>query len=220
MARRWSRAYLTDQHISDLKEVELVLNRILFPVDTATAQVDFIPSPEEAMYLLAAAWLHDIGMVYGIFSDEDALSAVDLTEIRETHEQRSARYITQQWSLNCDWTASERMYLAELCICHRQKHPLSKMLAAVQGRGNSPVRLRELAALLRIADECHLVTTRTHWSLKSQGLTAGLPVESTLRWLTPTFVHSVDFDNVRRVVRFAAMWPSQGWSGRVPLTWR
>jgi hypothetical protein len=27
---------------------------------------DFLPTAEEAMYLLSAIWLHDIGMLYGI----------------------------------------------------------------------------------------------------------------------------------------------------------
>ena len=58
--------FFTDHGPSHCDRVERILNQIIFPHDFDPEDpCIFLPSPEEALYLLSAAWVHDIGMIYG-----------------------------------------------------------------------------------------------------------------------------------------------------------
>ena len=151
--------FFTDHGPSHSWKVEAILDNLVFGV--AANGKAFDPTAEEAMYLLAATWLHDIGMIYGIFPGENLEGKdVDWSQCRYRHEQRSATYIQDVWEYNCGWTRNERIALSTLCLHHRHSHSLAEMEPVeVDGR-TGKVRLRELAALLRIADACHIDETR------------------------------------------------------------
>ena len=63
--------FFTDHGPAHCHGVEDLLNRIIFPPELNPDDPRMlVPTPEEAMYLLAAAWVHDIGMIYGLFPGE------------------------------------------------------------------------------------------------------------------------------------------------------
>ena len=65
--------FFTDHGPDHSKRVEAILDQIVFPAEfNPDDPRTFLPTPEEAMYLLAAAWVHDIGMIYGLFPGGDA----------------------------------------------------------------------------------------------------------------------------------------------------
>jgi translation initiation factor 2B subunit (eIF-2B alpha/beta/delta family) len=157
----------------------------------------FVHTPEEAMYLLSAAWLHDIGMVYGIFDNERVEGpGIDWESLRYGHEQRSSKYIQEHWWSNCHWSKDEKVYLSLLCHYHRRHHPLEEIqLVEIDGRFGQKVRLRELAALLRLADACHIQDSRTPVDLRNFFEALGLPAAARVHWGLPLLVHSVAFDH-------------------------
>lgn len=160
--------YFTNHQFEYCKAVEHSLDRIIFekPVEK-----DFIPTKEEALFLLAAAWLHDIGMIYGIFegeSPDDLIPyewekfPVKAESMRREHELRTSHYILKEWKLNCSWPNKEKALLANLCHFHVKVHPLdyiepSETTGSITG---GRVRLRTLATLLRLAVE--LASTVSH----------------------------------------------------------
>jgi hypothetical protein len=80
--------FFTDHGPNRSRNVEAILDNIVF--GSASGGSAFSPTPEEAMYLLGATWLHDIGMIYGIFPGE-TLEGADtaLDQFRNRYEQRS-----------------------------------------------------------------------------------------------------------------------------------
>ena len=65
--------FYTDHGEGHCQRVEEIVDQIVLGPPGARHAVDdhaFVPTPEEATYLLSAIWLHDIGMIYGIFPDE------------------------------------------------------------------------------------------------------------------------------------------------------
>ena len=66
---------------------------------------------------------------------------------------RASRYILDTWREYCTWTSNEKEILANLCIFHNTLRPLEDLEPTViEGTyGNKPVRVRQLAQLLRSA---------------------------------------------------------------------
>ena len=121
--------FFTDHGPHHFQRVAEILNKIIYPVQPGSLDSRaFIPTPEEAMYLLAATWLHDIGMIYGIFDDERSKAPdIDWELYRGEHERRSTRYIQEKWNFECDWSREEKLFLSQICLHHRKKHPLDQM---------------------------------------------------------------------------------------------
>ena len=152
--------YYTPHDATHCEAVEKYLNQIIWG-SAEIGPCDFLPTPEEAMYLLSAAWLHDIGMLYGIFHGENAedlaYHASRIHTVRNEHEMRSLKYIQNEWHLEC-WPSSQaKTWLSNICAFHRRHRPIGEfepvqILSELDGR---PIRLVVLAALLRLADACH-----------------------------------------------------------------
>ena len=74
--------YFTPHKESHAEAVEKILDQIIWG-GGQLGDRDFVPTPEEAMYLVSAAWLHDIGMMYGIFPGERPADLVgDVSRVR------------------------------------------------------------------------------------------------------------------------------------------
>jgi translation initiation factor 2B subunit (eIF-2B alpha/beta/delta family) len=194
--------FFTDHGPLHCHRVEDILNRIVF---LAEFNLDdprmFSPTPEEAMYLLAAAWVHDIGMIYGIFPGETLDKQIRWEQYREDHERRSAKFIRTEWKIECDWNDVERMWLAELCMYHRHRHSLESLVSTVPGRSGATIRLRQLAALLRLADACHVDKIRAPIDMKNLFRSFGMPVRATEHWGLASLIHDVLFDHDTRTIR-------------------
>lgn len=196
--------FFTDHSPSHFIRIEKYVNEILFPKGhpDQSDQWMFIPSVEEAMYLLSAVWLHDIGMICGILPQDDLGADTNWEDIRDTHEVRTANYITRYWAAHCSWEAQEKQTLAELCVHHRRKYDFKDMdLAEVEGAIVSPVRLRELAAILRLADACHTDITRAPSSLRNLYTAIGMPSGSLTHWSRPSLIKKISFDHSKREIQ-------------------
>jgi len=193
--------FFTDHGPAHCARVERILDQILFPpgFDWQDPRL-FKPTPEEAMYLLSAAWVHDIGMVYGIFPGETLDGPVRWDEHRDDHERRSARFVRGFWKIDCNWNDVERMQLGELCVFHRHRHPLDSIVETVTGRTGTPIRIRVLAALLRLADACHVDMSRAPSDMKNLFRSFGMPVRSTEHWGLASLVHEVGFEHATNTV--------------------
>ena len=104
--------YFTEHGEEHCKYVEQYLSDIIWG-EKEDSRFDFDPTPEEAMYLLSAAWLHDIGMMYGIFDGEVSEHLQDdatVASLREGHEHRTAKYIHEKWKKRdgCGWSDKEK----------------------------------------------------------------------------------------------------------------
>lgn len=194
--------FYTDHSANHFGQIERYANLILFGNRTAIDNPSpdgakfFTPTPEEAMYLLSAIWLHDIGMIAGLETTDSVGQDTDWERIRSNHEIRSSDYIRTQWSEHCRWTAEQKGYLGELCIHHRKKWKLGEMdLAEVTGRDDKPVRLRELAGILRLADACHLDVSRAPIGLMNIFQSVGMPMVSRVHWGHAHLVSKVEFNH-------------------------
>lgn len=174
---------------SRCEEVERFLDWIIYGTRSGTAMAagSFVPTPREALLVLTAAWLFPLGMKFGLFESE-RLAAADpesvrcartpkeeeLEEALENYHERTARYIREQWHLNCRWSPEDRELLARLCVAQRPGIPLEslptilpeELRTADDGvikddthlaeRNPRNVNLRKLAALLRLANVLRL----------------------------------------------------------------
>ena len=161
---------------------------------------DFVPSAEEAMYLLSAVWLHDIGMWYGILDNEkpgDVLRRTRIIKLREEHEVRAARYILEKWEKDCSWEPQEKEWLANICLYHRGHYPMSTFEPfRTDGRyTKGEVRLRVLAALLRLADACHVDKRRAPQRVMHLYISLRMPAEARGHWERADLIRDVRFDH-------------------------
>jgi len=206
--------YFTPHGESHCQTVERYLDQIIWGTEKERlilGEHDFVPTPEEAMYLLSAAWLHDIGMMYGIFDHEAPAHLRDskkVTSLRAEHEDRTSKYIHDKWEYNCHWTDDEKTWLTNICLHHRRRHPISGCPQTVNGtHANGPVRLAILAALLRLADACHVDQSRAPAPLMALYDSLGMPQEAVCRWETAKLISKVQFDHRNKMITLVGLCP-------------
>ena len=167
--------------------------------ESVIAILDWLIPPEvrdalnewEIYFLLAAAYLHDIGMAENYpgspagpawenylqqylsrhpgvsIDDEDTLQAVVRDFVRDTHHHRSEEYIRHHGrallGLNATGTGHEAAIVARISLGHRKTNLGDRDLfgETVFGVENKPIRRDLLAAYLRIADELDTTAHRT-----------------------------------------------------------
>jgi len=207
--------YFTPHGASHCKAVEEYLNQIIWGTEgqpVTLGEYDFVPTPEEAMYLLSAARLHDIGMMYGIFYGEKPADLAGDTprvmRLRDEHEMRTVRYIQDEWNL-FPWPAYEKTLLSVVCKYHRWHHPIStfdpvQIISKHDGRG---VRLVVLAALLRLADACHEDQSRAPGQLMTLYVSLGMPENARVHWEKAKLIPAVHFDHANRRITLTGCCP-------------
>ena len=202
--------YFTDHGIEHCKNVETHLDKILFG-GPASGEKDFIPSAEEAMYLLSAAYLHDIGMIYGIFDGENPSNLANNQEkiksLRDDHERRTSEYILENWKLNCGWSPEEKTLLANLCHFHRIRHSISSFTPREtrSKHDQSTTRLIVLASLLRLADGCHVDQSRAPGFLRGFYDSIGMSPEAVQHWESSEMISYVSFDHEKRRIELVGL---------------
>lgn len=145
-------------------------------------------SEREKFYLLSSAWLHDIGMIPGLFNRKD-----DYKEVRSKHHLRSKEYIEEKrQELGLD--QSEAKIIGEICKYHRKYEDIMECQETAAGG----IRLQLLASYLRLADAIHIDRTRVDTSLFKIFLETGMPWDSMYHWLKSFWIDevSLDFDNL------------------------
>jgi hypothetical protein len=207
--------YFTEHSCKHSQTVERFLDEILFGGDP-DPDSDFVPTPEEAMYLLSAAWLHDLGMLYGSdFSDnerpEDLANAPQkIVALRRIHEYRTSQYLTARWKWGSEaWDDEGKILLGNVCVFHRAIHEIHDFSPAIitSRHTGQQLRLRVLAALLRLADACHVDQSRAPGPLRSFYDSLGMPADSTCHWAKAELISNVRFDHVQRRIELVALIP-------------
>lgn len=148
-------------------------------------------SEDEKFFLLASAWLHDIGMLRGLLKeDEKGLSD---SQIRDDHHIRSEKYLARDYHA-VGVKEPEREAFGLLARFHRRRCQISKCPETFTISGQGSLRLRLLAAYLRLADALHVDQTRTPADQYAISLTYDIPSKCKLHWLRSKFVLGIDID--------------------------
>ena len=161
----------------------------------------------ERFFLLISAWVHDIGMIKGLMSEDRSITDDDREkEIRDTHHLRSEKYIVENFN-RLAIKEEEATAFALLSKFHRRRCDISKcpILYPIPGiKNENMLRLRLLAAYLRLADALHVDKTRVSASQYAITLAYNIPNNSKLHWLRSKFVQhiQVDIENKKLVVHF------------------
>jgi translation initiation factor 2B subunit (eIF-2B alpha/beta/delta family) len=170
-----------------LKVVDLIFQ--LMPEETHKRRRSL--SNKEWFYLLTSAWLHDVGMIKGLLKRQD-----DFDTIRKTHHTRSAQYVKKVGQiLRLD--PSDVTIIQKLCTFHRKNEDILLCPDLFDD-----VRIRLLAAYLRLADGLHIDRSRVPESRYQLLKAAGMPWESRFHWMKSKWVTSVrpDFENYKIIV--------------------
>lgn len=181
--RRTGPPWYTFHNASHSEKVE----EMLYELIPTGNPVNF--SPEEWFHLVASAWLHDIGMILNLFGKDE-----DFEEVRETHDIRSARYITENRK-DIDLDIYEAEHIAEICMYHRKKYDIADCIEKV-----GDIRKRLLAAYLRLADAIHIDATRVDEGMYNLLVSTGMPWESRFHWLKSMWVQSIRPDPSNNII--------------------
>ena len=166
---------------------------------------DLDPSPEEAMYLLSAAWLHDIGLIYGILREDQQtpeLTPNSTKDLYRDHEVRTVQYILHVWKDRCSWLENEKTYLTSMCGYHRRWRPfnLFSPVSATSQYDGKPIRLVALTALLRLADICHENVLQPPGSVMDIYISQQMPEEVISRWTQANLITGIEFNHSSREI--------------------
>lgn len=150
----------------------------------------------EKYFLLGSAWLHDTGMLQNILPDDH--NAKDYKEIRDTHHYRSQRFITEHWS-SCGIEEHEAPCFSLLALFHRRRKPIEELKETIETKYGT-IRVKLIAAYLRLADALHIDITRAPASAYAICLSYNIPFDSKLHWIKSKFVLAVDVDPERHQI--------------------
>ncbi|MCU7866437.1 MAG: HD domain-containing protein [Candidatus Thiodiazotropha sp. (ex Lucinoma borealis)] len=153
---------------------------------------------KERFFLLAAAWLHDLGMERIVAWDvwQEELSP---SEIRKRHHITSAKFITAQYQ-RCQVEEQDKEFLSQLCRFHRKQEDLAKCPEELMV-GQKSYRLRMLAAYLRLADALHVDHSRAPSSAYAICLAYDISTESKLHWVKSKLVSGINIIPDRHLIK-------------------
>ncbi len=161
----------------------------LIPDDDATRHLE----EEERFYLLASAWLHDIGM-YRSVAREVWQSDLDDNEIRERHHITSAKYLVSNFTC-CGVKEIDKDFLATLCLYHRRIEDIDECPTQKSvGVDNKSFKLKLLAAYLRLADSLDIGPSRTPTPAYAICLAYNIPQESKIHWIKSRIISGIFID--------------------------
>lgn len=133
-------------------------------------------SDDEKFLLLAAVWLHDVGMNPELFGDEVPTEEGD-KELRKVHNVRSAKWIKSHCAqLRLSEQECER--LATIALLHRKAEKIPDDL---------DIKTRLIIAYLRLADALHIPDRAPLGELKTH-LASGMDAVSKFHWFKSFYV--------------------------------
>jgi len=156
-------------------------------------------SMKERFYLLAAAWLHDLGMLPYVCSlvyrDEFPFAE---NEIRKRHHITSEKFIVGHWfDLKID--ENDKEILGKLSKYHRKTENFDsnddEFLV-----GNESFRLTLLSSYLRLADALDIGASRTPAEPYAICLAYDIPEDSKLHWIKSKLVNGIDIDSEQHTI--------------------
>jgi hypothetical protein len=196
-------AYFTPHDTRHCETVENTLHDLIPKLSNPEDNKDWSPresfSDGERFFLLGSAWLHDVGN-YRIFEGDDKRKDAD---IRDEHHIRSERFIVNNW-VRCGLREHEAPAFGLLARYHRRREPLSSCPAQIELAEHGTLRIRLLAAYLRLADALHVDVTRSPAESYAIVLAYDISQAQKLHWIRSQFVTGIDVDaeNHQLVVHF------------------
>lgn len=136
--------------------------------DMISDEVRNTMNSDEIFILLCSAWLHDIGLLMN--ADEHGRQLQD-HEIRDRHHELSRWLIISKHEILGLTDSNFAGIVAEVAYCHRRQVDIRTHFPCdTELLGNSKIRVRFLAALLRLADAMDLgraphIITEHLWKL-------------------------------------------------------
>lgn len=173
-------------------------------------------TPKERFLLLASAWLHDIGMIPDLFGEED--ERLTEIEVRETHQERSERYInsTAVWPV-LGLRPEETTSLGIICRYHRKTEDLRKCNEKIPIPGGQ-IRTRLLAAYLRIADALRIADLSGVPEREFRtNLIMGMGPESAFHWLKSKYAQGTSLAEERYTITIFLKRPNNSNENIEPL---
>ncbi len=158
-------------------------------------------SENEYFLLIASAWLHDIGMIPGLFQDDSKVpdDKDEYLRIRASHHLRSREYIIKEHN-RFGLSEKEAKMVGLICKYHRRREDITEVSNLYD------IRLQVLAAYLRLADAIHIDSSRVEefQDLYNLLLAQGMPMESEMHWLRSFWIRSIEAkpDEAKIVVHF------------------
>lgn len=159
---------------------------------------------DEKFFLLASAWLHDIGMIRGIMGDE--LESIKDEQIREEHHRRSEQFIIRNYR-QVGIEEPEKEAFGMLARFHRRRCPLNDCPEELNIPNHNSIRLRLLAAYLRFADALHIDQTRAPDAQYAISLAYDIPNKAKLHWLRSKFVIGLDINAKKKAIAVHLKYP-------------
>jgi len=167
-----------------MARVEDIIHRLI--PGSAVEQLKML----ERFYLLASVWVHDVGMLRGLHGDieRDLLEYSD-EKIRREHHQRSEKFIVNHFS-RLDIDSRDAHALGLLSLYHRRSANLDDCPREFPVNSRI-VRLRLLAAYLRLADALDTDQSRSPSSDYAICIAYNIPISSKLHWIKSRLVSGI-----------------------------
>jgi len=205
--------YFTDDAVTHCWKVEESLNQIITGIREEERKIlVFDPTPEEAMYLLGGIWLRDLGMFYGIFKGERADDIKDNPELcaklHREHEIRTVKHLSSVWDSFCSWNHVEKGLLTRVCRSDRLLCPIEDIEIEMPGTlTKTPIRLRTLAALLRLADACNIERTWAPGKLQELYDKLQIPARDVCFRDFPRLITNIQFNHSQHQIKIDSIYP-------------
>lgn len=169
-------------------------------------------SQREKFCLLAAAWLHDVGMMRSVAKSVYGRE-LSADEIRRLHHRTSEEYVVNHWKrLGID--EMDREVIGKLCRYHRRIEDINELHHGSMV-GDSPLRLRLLASYLRLADSLDTTPSRAPAEPYAVCLAYGIPPEAKLHWIKNRLVLGIMPNAVDHTIKIQFKIPYTDQLGRI-----
>jgi hypothetical protein len=174
------------------KAVENWLHRLI-PSGTETEFIE-----KERFYLLALAWLHDLGMsktvAHGILGGHD----VSYTDIRESHHDTVKKYLSMNYK-KFGLDDRDADILIQICYNHRKYQSIYQIDECIQ-HDDDDIKTRLIGAYLKLADILDTGNKRSISLPYSIFITNGITPETTYFWIKSKCIRNIALDHRKRVI--------------------
>ena len=191
--------HFTPHGIEHCEAVEKIIHQLVTDYKDKVLKL----TEKERFCLLASAWLHDIGMLPSIFKTIYPDQNKEPSLIRDRHHVTSAKFIVENYS-RCGVEEADKELLAEICHFHRRREDLNKceqMFTMGFTSGENVIKLRLLAAYLRLADSLHVDISRAPAPNYNICLTYSIPPDSKLHWIKSQVVNGIAIDSEHHKIK-------------------
>ena len=160
----------------------------------------------ERFYLLASAWLHDLGMLKMVAKEVWPREYLEDAEIRKRHHRTTEKFIIEYYA-RCGLREVDKEFLSKLCLYHRKQEDIASCPEEFTV-GHITCHLRMLSAYLRLADSLHIDASRTPSDAYAICLAYDISSEAKLHWIKSKLVNGIDINPIDRSIKIEFKIPS------------